>query len=418
MSDPEREPTVERERRLHEVLGAFFEAIEAGQAPDPQDLIAEHPDLAEDLAAFFADEGRFEQMVSPLHSNAGSGAGGGSQEETVGFSHGPALPDQNSAATADPAGNGPDLPRGSRVRYFGDYELKRVLGKGGMGVVYKAKQLSLNRLVALKMIKAGVLADDAELRRFQNEAEAVAALDHPGIVPIHEVGEHDGQRYFSMKLVPGDSLAARLDHYRDDPRAAAFLVAEVAKAVHHAHMRGILHRDLKPANILVDEQGVPHVTDFGLAKRVEGDSELTQSGAIMGTPAYMAPEQTTGRRGSITTATDVYGLGAVLYALLAGQAPFGGDSVIETLDAVRTRPPEPPSRLNAKVPRDLEVICLKCLAKDTRSRYSSAQALAEDLRRYLTGEPILARPVGAAERAWMWCRRNKGIAALGALLVF
>jgi WD40 repeat protein len=285
-----------------------------------------------------------------------------------------------------------------------------------MGVLYEARQISLNRAVALKMIRAGILADDAELRRFQNEAEAVAILDHPGIVSVHEVGEYDGQRYFSMKLIPGDSLAVRLDRYRDDPCTAARLMAEAAEAVHHAHLRGILHRDLKPANILVDEHGHPHVTDFGLAKKVEGDSELTQSGAILGTPAYMAPEQTTGRRGAVTTATDLYGLGAVLYALLAAKAPFGGDSVVETLDAVRTRPPEPPSRLNAKVPRDLEVICLKCLEKDPARRYRSADALAEDLRRFLAGKPILGRPVGELQRALMWSRRNKPIAALGGLL--
>jgi serine/threonine-protein kinase len=295
---------------------------------------------------------------------------------------------------------------------LGDFALLEVLGKGGMGVVYRARQLSLNRLVALKMIKAGALADDAELRRFHNEAEAVAALDHPGIVPIHEVGEHGGQRYFTMKLVAGDSLAASLGRYRDDPRAAAALVAAAAEAVHHAHQRRILHRDLKPANILVDEQGRPHVTDFGLAKRVEGDSELTQSGAIKGTPAYMAPEQTTGRRGAVTTATDVYGLGAVLYALLAGRAPFGGDGVVETLEAVRHRAPEPPRRLNPRVSRDLEVIGLKCLEKDPGRRYRSAEALAEDLRRWLDGRPIAARPVGSMTRAWMWCRRHPLTAAL------
>ncbi len=313
------------------------------------------------------------------------------------------------------AGNG--LHRGDRVRYFGDYEIHQELGRGGMGVVYLAHQVTLNRQVALKMIRAGVLAGDLELRRFQNEAEAVAQLDHPGIVPVYEVGEHEGQKYFSMKLVEGGSLADRLDDYKNDPRAAAKFVAEAAEAVHHAHLRGILHRDLKPANILVDEQGHPHITDFGLAKKVEGDSELTQSVAILGTPAYMAPEQASGRRRAVTTVSDVYGLGAILYALLTGRAPFGGDSVVETLDAVRTRPPESPSRLNAKLSQDLEVVCLKCLEKDQQRRYPSAQALAEDLRRYLAGEPILARPVRATERAWMWCRRNKGLAALGALLI-
>jgi tetratricopeptide (TPR) repeat protein len=283
-----------------------------------------------------------------------------------------------------------------------------------MGVVYEARQVSLNRPVALKMVKAGLLAGDDELRRFRNEAEAVALLDHPGVVPVYEVGEHQGQHYFSMKLVGGGSLAPLIDRYIADPRAAAGLLAEAAEAVAHAHARGILHRDLKPANILIDDRGRPHVTDFGLAKRVEGDVDLTQSGAIMGTPAYMSPEQATGRRGGITVATDVYGLGAVLYALLAGQAPFGGDSVVETLDAVRHRTPEPPTRLNARVPRDLETICLKCLEKDPRRRYATAQAMADDLRAWLESRPIAARRVGAAERVWLWCRRKPALATMAA----
>jgi tetratricopeptide (TPR) repeat protein len=314
----------------------------------------------------------------------------------------------------DTDGDGDVLPRGTNVRYFGDYEIRRELGRGGMGVVFEARQVSLNRPVALKMLRAGVLAGGDELRRFQNEAEAIALLDHPGIVPVYEVGEHQGQHYFSMKLVGGGSLVPLIERYKDDPKAAARLVAEASEAVAHAHARGILHRDLKPANILVDEEGRPHVTDFGLAKRVEGDGELTQSGAILGTPAYMAPEQATGRRGSVTTATDVYGLGAVLYALLTGRAPFVGDSVVETLDAVRTRPPEPPARLNPRVPRDLETICLKCLEKDPRRRYATAQALADELRAWLDARPISARRVGAAERAWLWCRRKPAVAALAA----
>ncbi len=330
---------------------------------------------------------------------------------------GPGQPDATPTAVVAPGDTEDgDLAPGTQVRYFGDYELIRELGRGGMGVVYKARQISLNRLVAIKMIRSAALASEDERRRFQNEAEAIATLDHPHIVPILEVGSHDGQSYFSMKLIGGPSLDKRFADYTNDPKAAARLLKQAAEAVHHAHQRGILHRDLKPANILLDDRGEPYVTDFGLAKRVEGDSELTHSGAIMGTPAYMAPEQASGRRGAVTTASDVHGLGAILYALLTGRAPFGGDSVAETLEQVRESAPLAPSKINSAVPRDLEVICLKCLEKEPARRYASAQALADDLGRYLFGEPILARPVGAAQRAWMWCRRNKAISAMGALL--
>jgi serine/threonine-protein kinase len=300
---------------------------------------------------------------------------------------------------------------GTHVRYFGDYELIRELGRGGMGVVYKATQVSLNRRVALKMIRSAAMASEDELRRFQNEAEAVAALDHPHIVPILEVGSHEGQRYFSMKLIGGESLDRKLAAYADQPRAAARLLKTTAEAVHHAHQRGILHRDLKPSNILLDERGEPYVTDFGLAKRLEGDSELTASGAIMGTPAYMAPEQASGRRGAVTTASDVYGLGAILYALLTGQAPFGGDSVVETLDQLRTLAPTAPSKMNLRVPRDLELICLKCLEKEPNERYATAGALVADLGRFAAGEPVSVRAAGVVERVAKWARRKPTLAA-------
>jgi hypothetical protein len=297
------------------------------------------------------------------------------------------------------------------------YEILDELGRGGMGIVFKAHQVALNRAVALKMIKSGGFASEAELLRFQNEAEAVARLDHPHIVPIYEVGRHLGRHYFSMKLIAGKSLDRRLGDFIADFRQGAQVTATVARAVHHAHQRGILHRDLKPANILLDEQGEPHVTDFGLARQIEGNGELSESGTPVGTPSYMAPEQASGDKGAQSTATDVYGLGTILYALLAGRAPFAGTTVHETLDKVRNSSPELPSRVNKRVPRDLEIICLKCLEKEPNRRYPSALALAEDLERWLDGMPILARPVGSLTRAVMWCRRNKALASLAALLM-
>jgi eukaryotic-like serine/threonine-protein kinase len=311
----------------------------------------------------------------------------------------------------------PALPRGATVRYFGDYELHNELGRGGMGVVYQARQVSLNRPVALKMLKAGVLADEGELRRFQNEAEAVASLDHPGIVPVYEVGEHHGQRYFSMKLVEGGNLAEHLASFKDKLKAAATLLVEIAGAVQHAHVRGVLHRDLKPANILIDAEGHPHVTDFGVAKRVDTDAGLTHTGLVLGTPAFMSPEAASGRRGAFTTSADVYGLGAILYALLTGRAPFGGESVIQTLEAVRTRPAPPPKKYNGDVPPDLETICLKCLEKEPARRYHSALDLAADLERWVEGRPITARHVGGVARAVMWYKRKPLVAALATSLV-
>jgi predicted Ser/Thr protein kinase len=393
---------IELRRRVEALLVAHERAEEAlgpDEGPTAPATVARPPDpgAATEIAPT--------QVAAPRS---------GSRDPTVALTAGP--DDRAETVTRPDVRDGDGLARGTPVRYFGDYEILGELGRGGMGVVYKARQVTLNRPVALKLVRLGLLADDHDLRRFRNEAEAVALLDHPGIVPVYEVGEHDGQQDFSMKLIEGTSLAGMLARYKDDPKAAARLVAESAEAVAHAHMRGILHRDLKPANLLVDREGHPHVTDFGLAKRLVEDMELTRSGAILGTPAYMSPEQANGRRGAITTATDVYGLGAVLYALLAGRAPFGGDSVMETLRAVQERPPEPPTKLNAKVPRDLNTICLKCLDKDPRRRYPTAQALADDLHAWLEDRPIMARRVGPAERTRLWCKRRPALATLLAAL--
>jgi WD40 repeat protein len=303
------------------------------------------------------------------------------------------------------------------IRYFGDYELLEEIARGGMGVVFKARQATLNRIVALKMILAGGLASAADVQRFHVEAEAAANLDHPNIVPIHEVGEHEGQHYFSMKFVEGGSLADRIPTLRDNPTDAARLLAKVCRAVHHAHQRGILHRDLKPGNVLIDNEGEPHVTDFGLAKKVGTDSGLSQSGAAMGTPSYMPPEQAAGRIKELTVACDIYSLGAILYELVCGRPPFVGASAMDILLAVLESEPQPPRVVNPRVDRDLETIALKCLEKEPKSRYATAVALADDLERWLRGEPIEARAISQAERCWRWCRRNPALAGLAAGLV-
>jgi tetratricopeptide (TPR) repeat protein/tRNA A-37 threonylcarbamoyl transferase component Bud32 len=337
---------------------------------------------------------------------------------TISGPEGTELPTPLEGEPGDPTtpfANGPGSE--APLRQFGDYDLLEEIARGGMGVVYKARQRQLNRIVALKMIRDGEFASPAEVRRFRTEAENAVQLDHPHIVPVYQVGEDDGRCYFSMKFQAGGSLANRLATAPPDARQAAALVAKVARAVHYAHERGILHRDLKPANILLDTHDEPHVTDFGLARRLDGRSGLTQSGALVGTPSYMPPEQAAGQAKRLTTAADVYALGAILYELLTGRPPFQGATALETLEQVRSTEPVPLHRWRPKLARDLETICLKCLEKEPGRRYPSAQALAEDLERFLAGEPIQARTASTWERARKWARRRPAIAALsGALL--
>src|SRR4051812_29972547 len=301
---------------------------------------------------------------------------------------------------------GPGVERPPESVKVPGYEIESVLGRGGMGVVYKALHLSLKRTVALKMVLAGGHAGPRELARFRIEAEAVARLQHPNIVQIHEIGETRGHPYCALEFVEGGTLADRINGKPTPAREAAGLVEVLARAMQLAHSRNVVHRDLKPANILLTADGTPKITDFGLARQTDSDSGETQAGAVMGTPSYMAPEQASGRAHEAGPAADIYALGAILYDCLAGRPPFKGKTVVETLDQVRTQEPAPPSRWQPGVPLDLETICLKCLRKEPEKRYASAAELADELVRYQQGEPILARPVGRIERAVKWVKRN------------
>ena len=326
-----------------------------------------------------------------------------------------------------------EVARAPALQRFGDYELLEEIARGGMGAVYRARQVKLNRIVALKMILGGQFASDGELKRFHAEAEAAAMLDHPNIVPIYEVAQHEGRHYFSMKLIEGRTLAQALgtgcwfqEHCpeyapslplfrrrRACSMHAARLIVKVARAVHHAHQHGILHRDLKPGNILLDAEGEPHVTDFGLAKRIESPSDLTVSGAIIGSPGYMAPEQAAGKGRQLTTAADIFSLGTLLYELITGRAAFKGETALETMRLAGEANVTRPRSINPHTDLDLETICLKCLEKDPERRYGSAEALAEDLERWLRHEPILGRRAGPWERASKWARRHPARAAAG-----
>ena len=291
------------------------------------------------------------------------------------------------------------------------------IGRGGQGVVYRARQKSLNRTVALKVIGLGHWATDAHLKRFRREAEAAASLDHSGIVPIYEVGERDGSCYFSMKLIEGGQLDEVAKQQPMSIRRAVELIAKIARTVQYAHEHSILHRDIKPGNILLDAKGEPHLTDFGLARLVETESTVTRTLEVLGTPSYMAPEQAVGNNAGISSVTDVYGLGAVLYQLLTGHPPFAGGTTYETIKLLLDTEPRQPRLWNSKIDRDLSTICLKCLEKDPKRRYSSALALAEDLERWLKHEPILARHTGILTRSKKWVRRNPTSALLAASLI-
>lgn len=414
MSDAGR-ADIDENPRLNAAIERFLFEEATGSGCDRSRLLGEYDDIREDLKEFFGAHDRMNELAAGLRLSA----------SVLGRSDATAL---ESDAFGKPEGASGTLPASDadvlaavvaagRVHYFGDYELLEEIARGGMGVVYRARQVTLNRIVAVKMILSGQFASKEDIQRFRAEAEAAAHLDHPGIVPVYEVGEFEGQHYFSMGFVDGASLTSELADGPLAPRRAAALVRNVAEAVGYAHGEGVIHRDLKPGNILLDGSGRPRVTDFGLAKRLRAEESLTATGQILGTPSYMPPEQATGRADRVRETADVYSLGAVLYACLTGRPPFQADNPMDTMRQVLDQEPVPPRQLNPLIPRDLETICLKCLEKSRRRRYATMQNLSTDLERFLNGEPVEARPISSVARLGRWCRRRPVVASLLVLLV-
>lgn len=392
-------PPTPDDDRLLSVLDQYLDALHVDDAGSASQVFERHPELAGLLSCLNA----LDSLTVPGDEfEAGDGP--------------PSDPSSAETILADrlglpPAGNGSSVVQPPIVagEMFGKYELLRELGRGGMGVVYLARQTDLDRTVAVKMILSSRLASDDDLRRFLAESKAAGRLRHPNIVGIFEAGEIHGQHFFAMDYVSGTSLAAWGSSSGSTPEQAAECLASVARAVHYLHEQGIIHRDLKPSNILLDDDGTPHVTDFGLAQVFTEDGRMTQTGTIIGTPSYMPPEQAAGRLSELSPRSDVYSLGAILYELLTGRPPFQHDNPLDVLVDVLEGEPDRPMKLNPGVPRELELICLKCLEKDPGNRYSSAKALAADLERFLRSEPVEARPTGFGPVVRRWARREPAL---------
>lgn len=386
------------------LLVGCLESLQRGETIDRQALAKDFPEYAAEIGKFLKDRQLLEQVASGFGDVEPSRVTISAYEQTI---------DSRSGKEA--------FAVGDAIRYIGEYEVLEEIARGGMGIVFKARQQKLNRIVALKMILAGRLADKADVERFHREARAAGRLKHVNIVPVHEIGEHEGRQYFTMDFVEGQSLAEIIRHETLSPQKAARAVKVMAEAVQYAHHEGIVHRDLKPANVLIDQHNEPHITDFGLARMLESvdeesRAELTATGQILGTPSYMSPEQASGKQALVGPPSDIYSLGAILYASLTGRAPFVADSPVDTLLQVMRNEPVSPRDLNPSVPKDLETICLKCLSKEPHKRYGTAQELADDLNRFLEGRPVVARPVGPINKAIRWCRRNRTVATLLCLL--
>ena len=379
-------PKESHERRLAAVLAELTDRLCRGEQVDLEQATASHPDLADDLRDVWPAVRQTDSIARACNTSLQD-----------------SMPSDALSTEQRPS---QEVVAQHLPRRFGDYELLEELGRGGMGIVYKALQLSLNRLVAIKMLLGADSASETERIRFRAEAEAAASLEHPHIVRVYEVGEIDGQLYFSMQWIQGCTLADRLDEGPLSPHDAAELLAPVCRAIDFAHRNGVLHRDVKPSNILIDQQQCPLVSDFGLAKQLKTRSGLTRSGAIVGTPNYIAPEQAAGSRGELGPYSDVYSLGMILYEMMTGRPAFQAASPLDTVLLLLEQDPLPPRLLNAKVDRDLELVSLKCLQKPTSLRYASAAALADDLESFLAGEPVAARAGGFGQIVARWFRET------------
>ena len=415
---------------IDQVLADYLRRLDAGDILEREAFLKQHPELAEDLAELLETADLIDQMAGPmasdlwgedlLESTVEGEPKDDQHEETGDWNHSTHPHTQSLFSMDEEPLTGEALQASGNIRdtanlkacQFGNYELLEVIGRGGMGVVYRAREVSMDRTVAVKMINSGRLASEVDIQRFLTEARAAGQLEHPNIVTVYQMGQQDGYHFYSMDYIEGCDLSEAIRSGPLPPDQAARYLKICAEAIQFAHDNGILHRDLKPANVVIDERNRPVITDFGLAKYVAGEKNLTSTGAALGTPSYMSPEQASAKQHLIGPASDVYSLGSVLYALLTGKSPFRGETVVETITDVLHKSPPPPRSIDGNIPLDLETICLKCLEKDPRKRYETAQDLADDLERFLNNEPVAARPRTQLRKVYNWLLHVPLIAAI------
>jgi eukaryotic-like serine/threonine-protein kinase len=409
------------EERVNDAFAEYLRCADREGETDIDEFLKKHADIAAELKGLLETAGLIQRMAGPQFGDESStpldserdcetgesAKASGSVKSALAET---ALFDKDSTADSEDAVRA--FPRSAKGRSFGDYEILDVIGQGGMGVVYKARQVSLNRMVALKMIRSGFLASESDIARFHSEAQTAGKLSHPNVIQVHQVGECDGQHFFSMEFIDGTDLSQLIHHEALEPERIARYLKAIAETVQHAHEHHVIHRDLKPANIIIDVDDRPLIGDFGLAKDIDRDTGLTASGVSLGTPAYMSPEQAAGKTTELGPATDIYSLGAILYEMLTGRPPFQEESRVDLILAVIHKETIPPRTVNPAADKQLEAICLKCLNKDPKKRYTTASDLAEDIERFLASDRVLARRTSRALRCWQWCRDVPVVGAL------